>query len=89
MNGVLYLKSKAGSLKNKVWVSISVNQLTTLSITGNSDVKSEGALNSAQLSVFMNGEGHISLKNTGAINVEKMNYVELEVQRVSGNVRIK
>ena len=88
-NVVLYLKSKAGSLKNKVQVSVSVSQLTSLSITGNSDVRSEGALNSAQLSVFINGEGHISLKNTGAINVEKANYVDLEVQRVSGNVRVK
>ena len=87
-NGVLYIRSKAGSLKNKVQVSIGVNQLSSLSVTGNSDVKSEGALNSEELKVFVDGEGRIAIKNTGAINVEKADNIDLGVHRVSGNVKV-
>ena len=87
-NGVLYISSKAGSLKNKASVSISVNQLSSLSVTGNSDVKSEGALNSADLKIFVDGEGKIAIKNTGAINIERADFIDLEVLRVSGNVRV-
>ena len=87
-NGVLYIRSKAGSLKNKASVSISVNQLSSLSVTGNSDVKSEGALNSADLKIFVDGEGKIAIKNTGAINIERADFIDLEVLRVSGNVRV-
>ncbi len=60
--GVLFIRSKAGSLKGKVQVSISVNQLSDLSVNGDSDVTSEGALNSEKLKVFVDGEGRIPIK---------------------------
>ena len=43
-DGVLFLSSKSGSLKNKAKVSVNVSQLQALSVKGNSDVTSEGAL---------------------------------------------
>lgn len=87
-NGVLHIRSKAGSLKNKAAVSVSVNQLSSLLITGNSDVKSEGALNSADLKIFVDGEGKIAIKNTGAIKIEKADFIDLDVLRVSGDVTV-
>jgi Putative auto-transporter adhesin, head GIN domain len=87
-DGVLYIGSKVGSLKNKVEVSISVNQLSDLIIIGDSDVRSEGALNSAKLQVFVDGEGHIAIKNTGIINVEKADDIDLHVRRVTGKVKV-
>jgi hypothetical protein len=87
-NGILYIRSKAGSLKNKVEVSISVNQLNDLTVTGNSDVRSEGVLNSEELKVFVDGEGQIAVKNTGAIKVKRADHIDLKVQRVFGNVRV-
>ena len=88
-DGVLYIRSKTGSLKNKVAVSVSVNQLSDLLITGNSNVKSEGALNSKVLKVVFDGEGSISLKNTGAISIESGDAINLEVERVSGKVKVE
>ena len=76
-DGVLYIRSKAGSLKNKVEVSISVNQLSNVTVTGDSNVKSEGALNSKELKIFFDGEGKLSIKNTGAINIEKGDTIDL------------
>lgn len=87
-DGVLYIRSKAGSLKNKVEVSISVNQLSNVSVTGDSNAKSEGALNSKELKIFFDGEGELSIKNTGAIKIEKGGTTHLEVKRVSGKVRV-
>ena len=88
-DGVLNIRSKTGSLKNKVVVSISVNQLSDLLITGNSDVKSEGALNSKELKVLFDGEGNISLKNTGIIRIERGDAIDMEVERVSGKVKVE
>jgi hypothetical protein len=87
-NGVLYIRSKAGSLKNKARVNVNVNQLSSLLVTGNSDVKSEGALNSANLNIFVDGEGKIAIKNTGAINIERADAIGLDILRVSGNVSV-
>lgn len=87
-DGVLYIVSKSGSLKSKVQVDVSVNQLSDLSVTGDSDVRSEGALNSAKLQVFVDGEGHIAIKNTGAINIEKADDIDLHVRRVAGKVKV-
>ena len=47
-----------------------------------------GALNSKELKIFFDGEGNLSIKNTGAINIEKGDTIDLEVQSVSGKVRV-
>jgi Putative auto-transporter adhesin, head GIN domain len=86
--GVLYIRSKAGSLKNKVEVSISVTELNNLYVTGDSNVKSEGALNSKELKIFFGGEGRLSIKNTGTIKIERGDSVNVNVQRVTGNVKV-
>ena len=88
-SGVLYIKSSNGSLKDKVKVNISVNQLSILLIKGNSDVKSEGALNSGELKVIVDGEGYIALKNTGTISIEKSDNINLNIHRTAGNVMVK
>lgn len=86
--GVLYVKSKNGSLKNKVQVSINVNQICDLLVRGDSDVRSDGALNSEKLQVVVDGEGYIAIQNTGTITIEKSDDIRLRVKRVSGNVNV-
>lgn len=86
--GVLYVKSKAGSLKDKVQVSVSVNQLRDLLIKGASDVRSEGALNSETLKVTVDGEGYVAIQNTGTIIINKPDDIHLKIKRVSGKVNL-
>jgi hypothetical protein len=86
--GVLYIKSKNGSLKNKVQVSISVSQIRDLLVRGDSDVRSDGALNSEKLQVVVDGEGYIAIQNTGIITIERSEDIHLKVKRVSGNVNV-
>jgi hypothetical protein len=88
-DGVLFLSSKAGSLKKKVLVSISVTELKALAVKGNSDIKSEGALNSNELKVFVAGEGSVALQTTGSIGIEKSSHLDLEVERMAGDVKIE
>ena len=40
------------------------------------------------LKIFVDGEGKIAIKNTGAINIKRADFIDLEVLRVSGNVRV-
>lgn len=87
-DGILYLKSKKGSLKGKVHVNLSVSQLKSIDVIGTSYIRSNGGLNSKALKVSINGESYVSIKNTGSIEVNKDGDTDLNVKRWSGDVSI-
>jgi Putative auto-transporter adhesin, head GIN domain len=68
--GVLYVHSKKGSLRGKVTVHLSVNNLKQVEINGMSSVTSNGTLNSRKLKVRVNGEAIVHLKTFGKFVVE-------------------
>ena len=85
---VLYIKSKGGSLKNKVTVKISVNQLKEIFIDGESALTSAGYLESPKLSVLVEGDGYVALKNAGSIYVQNGASTHFEVKKSVGDVVI-
>ena len=85
-DGVLYIKSKAGSLKGKVKLTVNVSHLKEIAIKGDSEVRSDGELSSASLKIYLDGSSFISVRNRGMINVVNEDGTELEVRRVVGDV---
>ncbi|MES2892113.1 MAG: DUF2807 domain-containing protein [Bacteroidota bacterium] len=87
-DGVLYIRSKKGSLKDKVKVTVSVNHLKRLNIYGESVVNSIGELNSTTLRVTIDGDSYVALKNSGAIYIMNSPDTKLDVHRLVGKVEV-
>ena len=85
---VLYIKSSNGSLKNKVTVKISVNQLKEILIDGETALTSFGYLASPKLFVLVEGDSYVALKNAGAIYVKNGASTTFEVKKSVGRVVI-
>jgi Putative auto-transporter adhesin, head GIN domain len=85
---VLYLKSKKGSLKNKVHVAIDVTRLKKIVVKGQSTVSSAGPLLSPVLYVYMEGNCYVAIKNTGKIYVINSDNIEVDVKKAVGDVTI-
>ena len=86
-NGALYIKSKKGSLKGKVKLVINVSHLKEIAVRGESEVRSEGELNSSSLKIYLEGSCFVSVRNTGNINVVNEDGTELDVHKVAGDVK--
>lgn len=87
-NGVLYLKSKQGSLKNKVLVTLDVRELKEIVIEGKSNVRSLGNLNSPNLSVVMREDCFVAIRNYGAIRIIRANDIDVDVLEKEGRITI-
>ena len=83
---VLYLKSRKGSLKNRVSVRVTVNQLKEIYINGESKVESAGKLASSKLEVVMDGESYVSILNTGVIRLINADGTEFNIKRAIGQI---
>ncbi len=81
VNGTLTIKSKKGSLKNKVTVTVPVNNLRTLIVNGNATVTNKGWLESNLLTVIMKGMGNVKLANKGEIAFESDEDIDVMVQK--------
>ena len=88
-NGVLYLKSKRGSLKNKVLVTLDVTGLQSISINGSSMVRSIGILSAPHLDVYMKGDCFVAIRNLGDINLINTDDAEIDIRESSGNLSIR
>ncbi len=86
--GVLYLSSNNGSLKNRAKVSLAVKNLKEIIINGESTVKSVGYLNSPKLSILMDGDCKVSVKNAGQVIINRGQDTELNVIQQSGPVLV-
>jgi hypothetical protein len=87
-NGVLYINSHKGSLKNKVLLQLSVHQLEEIAVTGSSNVTSINELNSTALKIRMDGNGKVAIKNTGTISVSNDEDIQLDIRKKTGDVHI-
>ena len=87
-DNVLYLQSKKGSLKDKVKVQVTVDQLKEIVVKGQSVVSSNGALLSPRLDVYVHSDCYVALKNTGEIHVIEGAETEINVKTMKGDVRL-
>lgn len=74
---------------NPVTVRVPVNQLELLEINGSASVYSENTLQLNHLTVFMQGEGKIDIKNTGSIQVKSDNGIQFKTIKQKGQVTIQ
>lgn len=71
-----------------VTVRVPVNQLEFLEINGSATVVSENTLNLNHLTVSMQGEGKIDIRNTGSIQVKSDNGIQFKTIKQKGQVTI-
>lgn len=72
-----------------VTVRVPVNQLEFLEINGSATVISEHTLHLNHLTVSMQGEGKIDIKNTGSIQVKSDNGIQFKTIKQKGQVTIQ
>jgi hypothetical protein len=84
----LHISSSNGSLKGKVLVTVAVNQLTDITVLGNSSVRSLGSLKSPSIQVNMSGDGMVSIQSEGRIYVHNTEGIELDVKKSIGLVKV-
>jgi hypothetical protein len=79
--GEIRIKSKKGSLKNKVTVTVPVRNLRVLEVNDDSEVKNTGCLESNLLNVIINGYGRVHLYNKGKIEFKSDADIDLMVKK--------
>lgn len=80
-NGKVRILSKKGSMRKKVTVFIPVQNLRTLIVKGNSYVRSNGNLSSAELQVKLSGASKVEINNIGKIFFEADEGIDIMVQK--------
>lgn len=70
-DGVLYLSSRSGSLKDKVLVTVDVSGLKQIEPNGASEVKSPAIFIRGPLDIYLNGSCYVNIKNAGKITLFK------------------
>jgi len=71
-----------------VLVTVAVNQLTDITVLGNSSVRSLGSLKSPSIQVNMSGDGMVSIQSEGRIYVHNTEGTELDVKKSIGLVKV-
>ena len=78
-NKTLYIGERAGNGKQKPLVYIYVNNLKSLTVNGDSDVKTFGTLRTGLLNVFVEGDSRVHIRTTGTVKAHSLNDAELKV----------
>ncbi len=73
------------SKKQKFTVYVYVNNLKTITVEGNSQVKTVGSLNTEKLDVFVDGDTQVHLKTNGVIKAHSLNDSTIDVKYISGS----
>jgi len=86
--GVMHVSSKAGSLKDKVLVTLDVKDLKQIEVNGNSEVKSLGNLHSSLLHIYLNGYCLVNILNEGKITLVNGDGIGLDIKKKTANVAL-
>ena len=73
--------------KQKITVYVYVNNLKTITVEGNSQVKTIGSLDAGKLDVFIDGDAQVHLKTNGVIKAHALNDSVITVKYLAGNPR--
>ncbi|HKO80587.1 MAG TPA: DUF2807 domain-containing protein, partial [Chitinophagaceae bacterium] len=72
------------SKKQKITVYVYVNKLKTITVDGDSQVKTEGSLKSEKLDVFIGGYAQVHLRTNGQIKAYALDDSEIIIKYLSG-----
>ena len=73
------------SKKERFLVYVYVNKLKTVTVEGDSKVKTYGALNSDKIDLFVGGDAHAHIRTSGQVKAYAMDDAEIDVKYLSGN----
>ena len=76
---------KQPSRKEKLTVYLYVNNLKTITVENNTNVKTMGVLNTPKLDVFIDGGATVHLKTKGDVKAWSLNDTEIKIKYISQN----
>ena len=76
----LSISQRKANSKSKTIVYLYVNNLKSLSVEGDTDVKTVGSLETGKLDVFVDGNAKVHIRTTGTVKAHSLNNSELEVK---------
>ncbi len=80
-NKKLVIASQSGATKKqKFIVYVYVNKLKTITVDGESQIKTFGSLNSAKLELYVGGDAHVHVRNNGEIKAYSFGDSEIDIQ---------
>ena len=75
--------------KQRVTVYVYVNKLKTITVDGDSHVKTEGSINADKLDLFVGDDAQVHVKTNGQIKAHALNDAEINVKYLSGIPLVK
>lgn len=84
-NKTLFISERKGNARNKTVVYLYVSNLKSLTVDGDSQVKTLGSLETAKLDVFVDGYAKVHIRTTGTVKAHSLNDSELEVKYLSNS----
>jgi hypothetical protein len=81
-NKTLFISERKGG-KEKTIVYLYVSNLKTLTVEGNSQVKTMGSLKTGKLDVFVDGNAKVHLRTTGNVKAHSLNDSMLDVKYIT------
>lgn len=85
-NKKLVISAQRHHSKNKrLTVYVYVNKLKTITVEGDSQVKTIGSLDTGKLDVFIDGDAQVHLITNGVIKAHALNDSSIDVKYLSGN----
>lgn len=69
-------------------VTISVNNLQSLQINGDGDIKSHGQLRSKKLKLVINGESKFNVRNLGEILLDSDSNIDVQFEKIQLEVQL-
>jgi hypothetical protein len=83
-NKLVIAAQNGASKKQKYLVYVYVNNLRTITVDGDSQIKTFGSLKSNKIDLFIGGDAYAHVRSTGKIKVYSMDNSEIEVKYLSG-----
>jgi len=84
-NSMTISPSKQTSRKERLKIFLYVNNLKTITVENNSQVKTVGVLDSPKLDVYIDGEATVHLKTKGDVQAQSLGDAEINVKYISDN----
>jgi len=84
-NSMTISPSKQTSRKERLKIFLYVNNLKSITVDGNSLVKTLGVLDAPKLEVFVDGDAIVHLKTNGDIHAQSLGDAEINVKYISDN----
>lgn len=75
--------------KQKITVYVYVNKLKTITVEGDSQVKTEGSLNAEKLDLYIGGDAQVHVKTNGHIEAYALGDSQIDIKYLSGKPMAK